>query len=145
MTPDDSSIAVEEAPPSVAGPGHRFQSSLFLMAALFTLTGVLHFVIPLTYQQIVPPWLPNAPLLVQVSGISEVLGALGLLWAPTRRAAGWGLVLLLIFVFPANIEMLRQAQAAQAARTWQAILWLRLPLQGVLIWWVWRAAVQVRR
>jgi uncharacterized membrane protein len=60
----------------------------------------------------------------------------------SRRAAGIGLVLLLIAVFPANVEMLRQARASHAAGLWQAALWMRLPLQPLLIWWIWRIAIR---
>ena len=116
--------------------------SIILIAALFLVSAVLHFVMPLPYERIVPQWLPNAPLIVQLSGIAEFAGAMGVLWRRTRRAAGWGLILLLVFVFPANVEMLRQARVAEAALSWQAVLWLRLPLQGALIWWVWRSAAR---
>ncbi len=74
--------------------------------------------------------------MVQLSGAAELLGGISLLIPVIRTFAGWGLILLLVAVFPANIEMLRQAHAAGASWIWQAALWLRLPLQGVLIWWI---------
>ncbi len=130
------------APSGTAASAGRFRWSVILIALLFITAGVLHFLIPRPYERIVPLWLPNAPGLVQLSGIAEIAGALGLLWTRTRRAAGWGLILLLVAVFPANMEMLRQARAADVALSWQGVLWLRLPLQGVLIWWIWRSAVR---
>ena len=114
-----------------------------LLAVFFMGAGVLHFVIPQYYERIVPPWLPNAPLLVAVSGVAELVGGIGVVFARTRRGAGWGLIALLIAVFPANVQMLRLAMAAHAGVASQAALWIRLPVQGLLIWWVWRAAVAV--
>ena len=102
---------------------------------LFLAAGALHFAIPQTYERVVPPYLPNPQLLVLVSGLAELAGGLGMLWRPTRKAAGWGLVALLIAVFPANLYM---AQAHLMGPAWA--LWLRLPLQGLLIWWVWWAS-----
>ena len=90
----------------------------------------------------VPRWLPAPLLLVQVSGVCELAGAAGLLWPPTRRAAGWGLLALLVAVFPANVEMLRAAHGHGAPGWQQAVLWLRLPLQPLLGWWVWTAAAR---
>ena len=123
-------------------PNLRMTWSIALLALLFVGAGVLHFVMPRPYERIVPVWLPNAALLVKLSGVAEILGGLGLLVPATRHAAGWGLILLLISVFPANVEMLRLARATHASRLWQAGLWLRLPLQVVLIWWVWRSAAR---
>jgi len=77
-----------------------------LLAGFFIFAGVMHFVQPELYAAIVPPWLPNAPLLVALSGAFEILGGLGVLHPVTRRLAGWELIALLIAVFPANVQML---------------------------------------
>ena len=124
-------------------PNLRMSWPIALLALLFVAAGVLHFVLPRPYERIVPAWLPNAALLVKLSGVAEILGGLGLLIPVTRQAAGWGLILLLLSVFPANVEMLRLARATHASRLWQAGLWLRLPLQALLIWWVWRSAARI--
>ena len=116
--------------------------SSFILAALFTAAGVLHFVKPGMYVRIMPPWLPRPRELVYVSGVFEILGGLGLLYPPTRRAAGIGLILLLLAVWPANLQMLLNARAAGSALWWQAVLWARLPLQTALIAWVWWSAVR---
>jgi uncharacterized membrane protein len=105
----------------------------------------MHFVVPAPYIAIVPPWLPNAPLLVIVSGICEILGGLGVLLPQTRRLAGWGLIALLVAVYPANFHMLQLAYANGATTLWKAGLWLRLPLQFLMLWWVWRAAARPSR
>jgi uncharacterized membrane protein len=96
----------------------------------------MHFVIPASYGRIMPPYLPLHRALVLVSGACEVAGGLGLLHPRTRRAAGIGLVLLLIAVSPANVQMLLNARASHAPGWWQAALWARLPLQLVLAAWV---------
>ena len=111
-----------------------------VLIALFATAGVFHFLTPHRFTGIVPPWMPRADLLVAVSGAAELAGAAGLAWPRSRYWAGWGLIALLVAVFPANIQMLIGAQQSSAAIWWQIVLWLRLPLQLVLIWLVWRAA-----
>lgn len=111
-------------------------------AALFFIAGVLHFVMPAFFDRIVPPWVPDARLATYVSGMLEILGAIGLLIPATRVAAAWGLIALLVAVLPANIHMLNQARAADMSVGYIAGLWIRLPLQPLLMWWVWRAAIR---
>ncbi|GJG86215.1 membrane protein [Gemmatimonadetes bacterium T265] len=119
----------------------------WVVALVFGLAGALHFVRPRLYESVMPPWVPpTGPLgrraLVLASGACEILGALGVLYAPTRTAAGWGLVLLLAAVFPANVEMLAAARRSRAKAWVQALFVARLPLQPVIMWWVWTAAVR---
>lgn len=111
-----------------------------VLAGLFTVAGVMHFVAPSVYARIVPPALPAPRALVYASGAAEIAGGLGLLPRRTRKAAGLGLAALLLAVWPANAEMLRQARAARKPRWWQALLWARLPLQLPLLAWVWKAS-----
>ena len=111
-----------------------------VLAAVFALAGTLHFVIPDSYVSIMPPALPYPRELVYLSGAAEIAGGIGLLSERTRRAAGIGLVLLLLAVWPANLQMLLNARAAGAAAWWQLLLVLRLPLQLLLVLWVWRAS-----
>ena len=112
-----------------------------LLAALFLTTGISHFVVPGYFESIVPSWLPNAPLLVAISGVAEIVGALGLIPARTRRLAGWGLIVLLVAVFPANVYAWQSARAIGDSGARQLVLLVRLPLQALLIWWVWRVAI----
>ncbi|MEO5816942.1 MAG: DoxX family protein [Gemmatimonadaceae bacterium] len=114
--------------------------SLVLIAAIFLGSGILHIVKPAYYVAIMPPWLPAPLMLVLISGVFEMLGAAGVLIPFTREAAGWGLIALLVAVFPANIQMLMAN--TNPSRLWQAGLIARLPLQGALIYWVYRAAVR---
>lgn len=113
-----------------------------LLAAFFIVGGVMHFVLPATYAGVMPPWLPYHAALVAISGVAEIAGGVGVLLPPLRRAAGWGLILLSIAVFPANVQMLLDVQAA-GRPGWQiALLVIRLPLQAALIWWIWRVAAR---
>lgn len=117
---------------------HKASLSLYAMAALYVFAGVNHFRNPETYLGIMPPWLPYPAALVAISGMAEI--GLGLLLFPekTRRLAAWGIILLLIAVFPANIQMAIDWHREGHAYEW--IAWARLPLQGALIWWAWRFA-----
>lgn len=115
-----------------------------LLAAFFIVGGVMHFVLPATYAGVMPPWLPYHAALVAISGVAEIAGGVGVLVPPLRRAAGWGLILLSIAVFPANVQMLLDGLAA-GRPGWQiALLVIRLPLQAALIWWIWRVAARRR-
>ena len=107
----------------------------FILAIFFIFAGVMHFVIPTAYEHIVPPALPAPHLLVVISGIAEILGGLGLLIPFTQRAAAWGLVALLIAVFPANIYMAVAHVPAPGILGLHWVQWLRLPLQIPLVLW----------
>ncbi|MCA2979274.1 MAG: DoxX family membrane protein, partial [Myxococcaceae bacterium] len=77
----------------------------WVLAGLMTFAGVMHFVTPGPFERIVPRPLPAPRALVFVSGAFEVLGGVGLLLPFSQRVAAWGLVALLIAVFPANVNM----------------------------------------
>jgi uncharacterized membrane protein len=109
----------------------------WLAAIFFVAAGINHFREPRFYRQIVPPHFPSPALLVILSGIGEIVGGIGLLVRPLRRAAGWGLIALLVCVFPANIYMAFFPQRIADLHIPQWLLWLRLPLQGVMIAWIW--------
>ncbi|WP_347879380.1 DoxX family protein [Hymenobacter defluvii] len=112
--------------------------SLSLMALLYAGAGIMHFVKPKVYAKIVPPYLPVPLTLVYVSGVAELAGGLGLLLPATRRPAAWGLLLLLLAVFPANVYMARHNDELFRLPTW--MVWARLPLQLALIGWAWQFA-----
>lgn len=120
------------------------RASRAALALFFAAAGVLHFVRRDAYVRIVPPSFPHPRLLVLASGALEVAGGLGLLVPRLRRAAGWGLVLLLAAVFPANVHMALDPEGAGGGIA-PALLWLRLPLQPLLAWWVWRASRAAER
>ncbi len=108
----------------------------------FVATGLNHFLNPDLYIKIIPPVFPDAPLLVIISGVAEIAGGMGLLIRPLRRAAGWGLIALLIAVFPANVYMAVVPGLVPNLHIPVWLLWLRLPLQGVFIVWVWFVAIR---
>jgi uncharacterized membrane protein len=105
-----------------------------VLALLMASAGVLHFISPQPFVRIVPSWLPAPLLLVYISGFFEILGAIGLLIPRTRRLAAWGLVALLIAVFPANINMAVN-QLPLGDTVYPIGNWVRLPFQIVLIAW----------
>jgi uncharacterized membrane protein len=107
-----------------------------LAAILYVFAGALHFVKPEAYLKIVPPYIPWHLLMVRISGVAEILGGLGLLVPQTRRAAAWGLVALLIAVFPANLYMATDPAGAGALSIAPALRWGRLPVQLLLVWWL---------
>jgi uncharacterized membrane protein len=76
-----------------------------ILATGFTIMGILHFAKPDGFLKIMPLFLPFHHVLVYLSGVFEIIGGLGLLFKRTRKIAAWGLIVLLIAVFPANIYM----------------------------------------
>lgn len=112
----------------------------FLIGCFFILAGALHFIHRLypAYLRIMPPFLPHPALLIFVSGVCEIAGGIGLLSPRFRRTAGIGLLLLLLAVFPANIyPAIHRIPYLPHSKEHLAILWLRLPLQFVLMWLIW--------
>ena len=108
---------------------------LYIQAFVYVADGVNHFISPKTYLAIMPPYIPAHNLMVTLSGIAEIVLGIGLLFPATRSISAWGLVLLLIAVFPANIYM---ATASRFRKLPAWIRWGRLPLQGLLIWWAYQ-------
>ncbi|HEY9283181.1 MAG TPA: MauE/DoxX family redox-associated membrane protein, partial [Pyrinomonadaceae bacterium] len=105
----------------------------YVLCVFFVLAGLNHFINPAFYLKMMPPYLPWPRFLVYLSGVCEVaLGGLLLVPALTRVAA-WGLVALLVAVFPANVQMATSPQLYPDIHP--LVLWLRLPLQAVLIAW----------
>ncbi len=120
----------------------KTSTSRTLLGATFILAGLNHFRSPEAYLQIMPDYLPAHEQLVAISGVAEMLGGLGVLLPPTQRAAGWGLVLLLLAVFPANIYATQHGMELFGKNVPRWMLWARLPLQFLLIWWVYKASVK---
>ena len=105
--------------------------SLMVMGIFYISIGISHFISPLWYVQIVPPYLPYKLELVYISGLFEILFGGMLLFKKTRFLAGWGLILLLIAVYPANIYLAQTNGAAM--NTTPLIAWGRLPVQFIFI------------
>jgi uncharacterized membrane protein len=103
-------------------------ATLVALSWLFVSTGVMHFRSPAPFVRIVPPYFQHAALLVSTSGALEIVGGLALLWRPLRRAAASGLILLLLAVFPCNINMALHPESFRDAGSPLFFL-LRLPVQ----------------
>jgi uncharacterized membrane protein len=109
----------------------------WLLTVFLVIAGANHFLAPDPYLGMMPAWLPAHVALVYVSGVAEIAGGLGLILPQTRRLAGWGIVALLVAVFPANLNMAihHLPLGTRELPTWA--LWARLPLQPVMMLWAW--------
>jgi uncharacterized membrane protein len=116
------------------GSGRKL--ALLAVAAFFSSAGIGHFTNAEFFVAIVPPYLPAPLALVYISGVFEILGGIGVLLPRSRRLAGYGLLALLVAVYPANIHMALHPE--QFADMPPAALYARLPLQFVfaaVVWW----------
>lgn len=115
----------------------------WLLAAAFVGIGVLHFLRPRAFLAIVPPALPFRMAAVYLSGVAEIAGGVGVLLPdPWRAWAGWGLIALLVAVFPANVyQAIARVRIPGLPPPAPWLLWARLPLQAVFIAWVWWVAL----
>ena len=132
----------------IVSPDKR--ASLYVMSAFYLVAGAAHFRAPGFYLPMMPASLPWHLGLIYLSGIAEMALGAGLLVPAFRCAAAWGLIALLIAVFPANLHVALHntpiGGRAEGLGIWN---WLRLPLQGILIAWAWwhtrpRSAVRSR-
>ena len=118
------------------------RGSLLLIAVFFTAAGLNHFRDPALYLAMMPTWLPWPHTLNLLVGVGEIAGGVGVLPRATRRAAGWGLLALLVAIFPANLRMLWTGFPGADLPMW--VLWLRLPFQPLMMAWVWWTCVRRR-
>ena len=109
-----------------------------MLAGFFVIAGVLHFVKPEPYEAIMPPQLPYPRELIYVSGVAEIFGGLGVLSPRLRPWAGLWLIGLLVAVFPANVHHAIAADDIPGNPVSRPALIARLPLQALLIAWVWK-------
>ena len=107
--------------------------SLFGLSLFFIYFGIDHFINPEFYLSIMPPAFPLHAEAVYISGFFEILGGISVLIAPLRKIAGWGLIALLICVYPANIYMAITPEAFPEISI--GLLYFRLPLQFLFIYW----------
>lgn len=120
--------------------GTRKQAvSRAFLGIVFVLAGINHFRVPTLYESMIPPYLPWPAALNAISGAAEILGGIGVLIPMLRRPAAWGLIALLIAVFPANLHMALHGLPGKDISPW--ILWLRLPFQALFIYWVYRSCL----
>src|SRR5688572_24211675 len=109
---------------------------LYVMAAVYALGGIYHFINPGFYISIMPAWLPFKEVCNYLGGISEIILAIGLLIERTRIiSASLIIAMLIVFFFLIHIPMALQFYRTGHPGLWIAII--RLPLQFLLIWWAW--------
>jgi len=106
---------------------------------VFVFAGILHFVIPRTYESIVPDWLPAHRELVYASGVAEIAAGAALLHPRTRRLGGVLSIATLVAVFPANVHMALNP-GRYPVPGGRLALYLRLPVQALFIAWARAAA-----
>ena len=113
--------------------------SIVIMSIFYVQIGIKHFTDPGWFMPIMPPYLPFHEALIYISGAFEIIFGFMLIFDRTRFIAGWGLILLLIAVYPANIYLAFNADV-QAKMNISHFLasWVRLPLQFVFIWIAYR-------
>ncbi len=97
-----------------------------VLAVFFIVAGANHFRMPGIYFGMMPAWLPWPGVINVIAGGAEILGGLGLMVGSVRRLAGWGLIILLIAVFPANLHVALQGKMP-GLEVAPLTLWLRLP------------------
>ncbi|NHX35221.1 DoxX family membrane protein [Halolamina sp. R1-12] len=112
------------------------------MGLLYVVAGVSHFRAPRAFERVVPPRFPRPTALVYLSGAAEVTLGIGVLFERTRRLSAWGIVGLLIAVFPANVYTVTDDVAPELVPdrlngVARIAAWVRLPMQAVLIGWAW--------
>jgi uncharacterized membrane protein len=112
-----------------------YKISLWVMAVFYVVAGINHLVRPGMYVSIMPGFLPESSYrpLVTISGVCESVFGLLLIPPATRQTAAWLIIVLLIAIFPSNIQMTIDFARRHNPYTW--LTWLRLPLQLGLIWW----------
>ncbi|KQX15803.1 DoxX family membrane protein [Flavobacterium sp. Root420] len=109
---------------------------LYLMAFLYIIAGINHFRSPGMYIRIIPPLFKNPKLINTLSGIAEILLGLLLMFPFSKKFAAWGIIALLVAIFPANLFMFQNKKASFGLPRW--VLFVRLPLQIVLIYWAYQ-------
>lgn len=114
---------------------------LYLLCAFMTVAGVNHFVNPAVYVALIPPFFPAPEFLNYASGAAEIVCGLGLLWPRYRRLAAWGVIAVLIAVYPANIYHavsggLSHPDLPESFAN-PTLAWARLPVQLVFLAWAW--------
>lgn len=110
-------------------------AGLYVMAAMYILAGIMHFVRPKMYMRIMPRYLPNHKFLVLLSGIVEIVFGIALLIPATKAFAIYGIIAMLTVFLMVHFYMLSGKKAAAGIPKW--ILILRIPLQFGLMYWAW--------
>ena len=113
---------------------------LWLMAGFYVVGGFNHLMNPDFYLAIMPPGLPNPEWLNVISGLAEIVLGVFLLEPRVRALAAWGIIALLIAIFPANVYVATANVGLPDGTpgSGNALLnWVRLPFQGLFVAWAW--------
>lgn len=110
--------------------------STYIIGVAFILAGANHFINPEFYLRMMPPMLPAHELLNYASGAAEIIFGALLFIPQTKVVAAWGLIILLIAVYPANIYM--AMEAGKSIDISPIIAYIRLPFQFLFIWLVYK-------
>lgn len=116
--------------------------ALLATTAMFAMIGFVHLRKPEQLTYMIANFLPNARTIILLSGIAEIVLGIGLLFSETRLWSAWGLIILLIGMFPANINVAVNKlppPGGLPAKPWY--VWSRLLFQPVYIIWIWYAAL----
>jgi len=105
---------------------------LYFLGVLYIILGILHFTNTGFYRPFMPKFLPAHDLLIYLSGIAEILLGIGVLFPQTRTLALWGIIVMLLVFLIVHVNMLFPANGLGISA---CILWLRIPLQFLLIYW----------
>ncbi|MFD2552504.1 MauE/DoxX family redox-associated membrane protein [Bizionia sediminis] len=106
---------------------------LYIMAVMYILAGIMHFIKPNIYIRIMPNYLPAHKLLVYASGLAEIVLGIGLFFGATKAIAVYGIIAMLVVFLLVHVYMITEPKASAGIPKW--ILWLRLPLQFGLMYW----------
>jgi uncharacterized membrane protein len=144
MTPTSSAFEADTEPSLDAEAGETRSDagnrSRLALAAFMAGAGIVHFVIPRFYEQIVPKWLGHERELVLGSGVVEILSGALIAIPRTKRLGAWLAFVTILAVYPANIQMAIDAGRPHDAFSWGP--WLRLPLQFPMLAWAYRRATR---
>ena len=112
----------------MAAPWHSY-----FMASLYILAGILHLLIPGMYLRVMPSWIRSGTAVVYLSGVLEIVCGMAIFFPGIRDYGLYGIMVLLVLFLPVHTHMLRNPKAAMGIPPW--ILFLRIPFQGLLIYW----------
>ena len=110
----------------------KTEISIYIMAIFYIIAGLNHFINPQFYLRMLPKYLPFHHAINLLSGFFEIILGICLFIVPIRNYGLIGIIVLLILVFPANIEMVTSKHFKHIPLKLKV---LRLPIQGVLIYW----------
>lgn len=114
----------------------------WVLALVFGAAGVMHLIAPAPFLAITPDWVPWPERVIQLSGLCEIAGAFGLFVPRLRKAAGVGLALYAVCVFPANVRHAMEGIAIGGTTLGWGYHGPRLLLQPVIVWWaLWASGV----